>query len=462
MKFQDLRKKYPQFVYEKYSYKVKPFKVLTQSGSYRISKNNLEILFSFKIKPRISFEPKIIIENIDKSRIKKIDRGVLENLIFHLGLIEIPSYWKATCSPEIKILAGFLNKEQIKWWKGLIINGMGQFFYENKISWRAKNFLKITSNKNKKYASSVYLPTRQNRYLVPFAGGRDSIVTLERLKKSASWRKNIALFLVNPNEQIQKVAKVSGVKKQIIVKRIIDRKLLELNKKGYLNGHTPFTAVLSFLAVFCAVLFDYKNIVFSNEKSAEEGNVKYLGKIINHQWAKSSKFEKMFKDYCKKYLAKNINYFSFLRKYTELEISKMLTKYPQYFSVFSSCNASMKIGAKQIRTSLRENLASSLRSEIRWCGNCPKCLFVYLTLYPFLEKKELLKIFSKDIFANKQLLPVMKALLGTTKAKPFECVGTKKESRLAFKLCLKKSLRQAQGKPIPYLLTPTFLKKVVG
>ncbi len=237
------------------------------------------------------------------------------------------------------------------------------------------------------------------------------------------------MFLVNPNKQIKKAAKVSRVKKQIIVKRVIDKKLLELNKKGYLNGHTPFTALLSFLSVFCAVLFDYKNIAFSNEKSANEGNVKYLGKIINHQWAKSSEFEKMFKDYCKKYLAKNVNYFSYLRKYGELEISKMLTKYPQYFSFFSSCNASMRIGAKQTR----------------WCGNCPKCLFVYLTLYPFLEKKELLKIFGKDIFENRKLLPIMKSLIGQGSIKPFECVGTKKESRLALKLSLKKLKKKVKS-----------------
>ena len=410
MKYKELRKKYPRFIYEKYFYK--------------ISGNNLEIFFNFKIEPDVQFNPQITIENIDKSRIN----NALNNLIFHLGLMEIPSYWKATCSPEIIIKAGPLNKKQIKWWKDLIINGMGQFFYENKIDWRPKNFLTIKcGNKNKHKSFDGKL---KNRYLVPFAGGRDSIVTLESLKKKGE----TALFLVNSNKQIKKVAKASGLKKQIIVKRIIDRGLLELNKKGFLNGHTPFTALLSFLSVFCAVLFNYKNVVFSNEKSADEGNIKYLGKIINHQWAKGSQFETMFKNYCKKYLAKNVNYFSFLRKYTELEISKMFIKYPKYFSSFSSCNASMKIGAKQIR----------------WCGNCPKCLFVYLTLYPFLEKKELMKIFGKDIFKNKKLLPVMKSLIGQGRPKPFECVGTKKESLIAFYLALR-SLKQRGVKP-PFLL----------
>jgi len=423
-----LRKKYPKFIYEKYSYK--------------ISGNNLEIFFDFEIPPDLKFKPKIIIENVNPKLIKRVGDRALNNLVFHLGLIEIPSYWKTTCSPEIIIKAGSLNKKQINWWKDLIINGMGQFFYENKIDWRPKSFLTI-KNLLETRPLSVFDKKLKNIYLVPFAGGRDSIVTLESLNKSANWRKEIALFMVNPTERILKTVKVSGIKKQIIVKRIIDKKLLELNKKGYLNGHTPFTALLSFLSVLCAILFDYKNIVFSNEKSADEGNLKYLGKIINHQWAKSSQFERMFKKYCKKYLVKNVNYFSFLRKYGELEISKIIIKYPKYFPVFSSCNASMRIGAKQIR----------------WCGNCPKCLFVYATLYPFLNKKDLLKIFGKDIFdpstssGQEKLLPIMKSLMGQEKPKPFECVGTKKEGQLAFKLCLEKALRQTQDKPIPYLLT---------
>lgn len=428
MKVKFLRKKYPQFVYEKYS--------------YRISKNNLEILFSFKIPPGIKFKPKIVIKNIGKSRIKKMGERELNNLVFNLGLMEVPSYWKTTCSPEIKILAASPNREQAKWWKDLIIKGMGQFFYENKINWRSKSFLTIKSQIEAR-PLSVFNKKLRDRYLVPFAGGRDSIVTLESLKKkSASWRKNMALFMVNPNKQILKTAKVSNVKKQIIVKRIVDKKLLKLNKKGYLNGHTPFTALLSFLSVLCAVLFNYKNVVFSNEKSANEGNVKYLGKIINHQWAKSSEFERMFKNYSKKYLAKNVNYFSFLRKYGELEISKMLSKYPQYFPAFSSCNASMRI--------IKKKPASAKGfGEARWCGNCPKCLFVYLTLYPFLREKELFTIFGKDIFQNKKLLPIMKALIGKGRPKPFECVGTQKESKAALKLCLKKARKSGK---IPYLL----------
>ncbi|MCJ7786917.1 hypothetical protein MUP06_01730, partial [Patescibacteria group bacterium] len=171
MELKILQKKYPKFVYEKFSYK--------------ISDKKLEIFFDFLVEPDLKFRPKIVIENIDKKRLAKIGDRALDNLAFHLGLIEIPSYWKATLAPEIEIKAGSLNKEQINWWKDLIINGMGQFFYENKIDWRRPDFLKITSlprtflgkhlNGSPKYIPQLNL---KNRYLVPVGGGKDAIVTL--------------------------------------------------------------------------------------------------------------------------------------------------------------------------------------------------------------------------------------------------------------------------------------------
>ncbi len=383
--------------------------------------NSLKIAFDFRVYPDIRFKPEIIIKNVPKARLKKIGERAINNFVFHLGLIEIPSYWKATCSPEIIIEAGYLNKEQIDWWQDLVIKGMGQFFYENKIDFRKPDLLEIKcrSSMLKSDFNKLLKSDFNNRYLVPFAGGRDSIVTLEKLKGQ---KKEMALFLVNPNEQIKKTAKASGVKKQIVVERKIDPSLLQLNKKGYLNGHTPFTALLSFLSVFCAVLFDHRNVVFSNEKSADEGNIRYLGRVINHQWAKSSEFEKRFRFYCRKYLAEKVNYLNFLRKYGELEISKMFARYPKYFPVFSSCNAAMKI-------------KSSVKS--RWCGKCPKCLFVYLTLCPYLKKKEILKIFGEDLLKKQNLLPVLKSLIGKGRHKPFECVGTYAEARKALNLCLK-------------------------
>ena len=51
MRYEELKQKYPKFVYQKYS--------------YQISGKNLEIFFDFRIEPDIYFKPKVIIENIE-------------------------------------------------------------------------------------------------------------------------------------------------------------------------------------------------------------------------------------------------------------------------------------------------------------------------------------------------------------------------------------------------------------
>jgi hypothetical protein len=420
-KFKNLRSKYRRFIYHGYS--------------YRVFKGNLEILFDFKIEPGIYFRPKVIIENIDKFRIKTVSDGVLNNLVFHLGLMEIPSYWKATCSPEIEIKAGFLNKEQINWWKELILKGMGQFFYENKIDFLRTSFLKILSNFSPKNTYTTFSTTVENSVLVPIGGGKDSVVTLEILKKAGE---HIQCFSLNPTEAALKIMKIA-CQKPIIVRRTIDEKLLELNRRGFLNGHTPFSAYLAFLSVLVATIFCQKYIAFSNERSSNEGNVKYLGKVINHQWSKSFEFEQKFREYSQKYLTPGVEYFSFLRPLYEIQIAKLFSRYPQYFNAFLSCN-------EAYRTYSGTKLPTK-----KWCGECPKCLFVFASLYPFVETKKLIKIFRKNLFEDKNLLSLMLQLIGERKFKPFECVGTKKESLIAFYLSYKK-YKENPNQKMPFLL----------
>jgi len=412
--FVSLRKDYSQFVYEKFSWNVRG--------------KSLAISFNFRIPPDISFSPLIIIKNIDPSRVKEIKKGIINNLVFNLGLMEMISYWKATCSSEILVKPGFLDKEQLRWWKDLIINGMGQFFFENRIDFQGKDFLKIKSLGKSFKRATLKL---KERFLVPVGGGKDSIITLEFLKKA---KKEVNCFALNPSLAAEKIIKISGGKELVIVQRKIDPKLLEMNRQGFLNGHTPFSAYLAFLSVLAAILFDYKFIAFSNEQSANEGNVWYFGQEINHQYSKTSRFEKKFRDYCQKYLVKGVDYFSFLRPLYELQIAKIFSQYPRYFKAFLSCNQALatKSGLK--------------KPTGKWCGQCPKCLFVFTCLYPFIGEKELIDIFGQNLFAKRELLPAMKELIGESDFKPFECVGTKKESITAFYLSWKKARQIGEPK----------------
>ncbi|TSC64270.1 MAG: hypothetical protein G01um101493_178 [Microgenomates group bacterium Gr01-1014_93] len=224
------------------------------------------------------------------------------------------------------------------------------------------------------------------------------------------------------------IAKESKEVENIIISRKIDQVLLDLNDKGFLNGHTPFSAYLAFISTICSYLFDYKFIISSNERSANEANVDFLNEQINHQYSKSFEFEKSFREYSKEYLSDNIEYSSLLRPLYELQISKIFSKYKKYLTLFRSCN----VGAK----------------NNSFCCQCPKCLSIYISLFPFLTEKELNSIFSKNLFENEKLKEILLRIIGDIKPKPFECVLTYEEAQLGLFLATKKY----QSKSLPYLL----------
>lgn len=423
----ELRKEYPEFYYESFNYK-------EEAG-------NLKISFVFKSND-IVFRPKIIIENINHSTYLALDKKVIDNLVFNLGMIELFSYWKIFCSPKIIVNAGYLDKRQIEWWKDLLLNGMGQYFFENKIDFTKNNFITISCNSEKKdYTISGFITS--NGILLPIGGGKDSAVSIEISKKTGN---NITCLTLNPTKNATKMIKVSGLDSGIVCKRKIEEKLLELNRKGYLNGHTPFVGYLSFLSVLCATIFDKKYIVFSNEKSSNEGNTIFKEREINHQYSKTFDFEKKFRNYSQKYLSSEIEYLSLLRPLYEIQIARLFSKNPQYFDIFLSCNESQKTysGTKQ-------KLGN-------WCGECSKCLFVFIILSPFLSKQEIMDIFKKDMFEDKGLIGILQELIDEKKVKPLECVGTRNESIAG--LYLNWKINNALNKKQPELLA-YFEKKVL-
>jgi hypothetical protein len=243
-------------------------------------------------------------------------------------------------------------------------------------------------------------------------GGKDSIVVAEILKSQ-----NKDFDLITGVSGIQQEVSLAIGKKPLIVKRELDPNLFDINKEsGVYNGHVPVSVYYAFILLLAAVLFDYKYILVGNEKSANYGNVEYLGEMINHQWSKSEEFEKLFNDYVGKFITPGIKYSSPLRDMTELQVVEKFVQHPQYFKVFSSCNRNFRIN----------NV-----SQKKWCGECPKCLFVFISLAAFLPKEEVLDIFGKNLFEDKNLIPLFEELVGARNFKPFECVGTQDEAKEA-------------------------------
>ncbi|NJN65263.1 MAG: hypothetical protein HC884_00405 [Chloroflexaceae bacterium] len=413
-----LRTRHPRFIYRSYH--------LSRSG------DALKIGFEFETEPGIIFHPDLTIPGIAPSTWEQCPPEVLNNLAFHLGLMEIPSYWKATCSPEIVVEAGPLDEWQRTWWTDLLINGMTEFFYVNRIPFTAPDFVTIRASHPGTAAPPIWPRDAQRsgspgRILVPIGGGKDSIVTIETLKKHAV---PFGCFSLNPMGAARDIVRVSGCRADHVITRRIDDTLLRLNAEGYLNGHTPFSALIAFLSVTSAVLLGYRRVAVSYERSSNEGNVSYCGREINHQYAKTFEFEQKFRAYAATYLAPDVDFFSFLRPLYELQIARLFARLTPYHAIFRSCNRGLK-----------QNV---------WCHNCPKCLFVYAALFPFLEPDAMRTIFSEDLFAREDLAQTAFQLLNLAEQKPFECVGAFEENIAAFDLSIRKL--RAAGQPLPPLL----------
>lgn len=388
MNYKDLRIKYPKFIYKNYSWSV--------------NNSNLDITYNFSV-GEYNFSPKLIFKVVDKEKISQI-KSSIDSLVFNIGLVELLSYWKAFVSPEIIVECGSLDTYQTSWWKDLLINGMGQFFYENNIDITENNFVNfISKSSSEKQIEKADISS--DSILVTVGGGKDSSVTLEILSKNF---KNVSAFLLNPSIAAKETAKLAGVK-EIVIERIIDQKLFDLNKQGFPNGHTPFTALLSFAGILSAILNNFGTVVFSNERSSDEDNTNFLGSSINHQYSKTRDFENKFREYNSKYLS-NIEYFSFLRPIYDIQIAKIFSKFNKYFSVIRSCNVGQKTNT--------------------WCGKCPKCLSTFILFHPFLKDKTI-DIFGKNLLEDESLKPMLNSLISETEVKPFECVGTREELKVA-------------------------------
>lgn len=406
-KFLQLRNKYPNFYYHGFDIQNK--------------ENNIIITFDFEIEGLTKFNPQTIIpiNNIDVD----INDVLFKKIIFNLGMVEAISYVKSTCSPNVIVECSYLDTDQINFYKKLYFNGLGEFLYLNKIEVTEDNLFNITSTVSQEEIFSIDYHGTGNFILI--GGGKDSCVSLELLH---DYKDDNMCFIINPKQVNLDCAQVAGYHqdKIIEIKRILDSKIIELNKQGFLNGHTPFSAMVAFLSYAVAYIYNKRYIILSNENSANEATV--LGTNINHQYSKSYEFENDFNNYTKKYFNIDLTYFSLLRPLTEIQIAMLFSNYTKFHKVFRSCN----VGSKEI--------------PWKWCCSCSKCLFVYIILSAFLEDEELVKIFGEDLYQKEELLPIFLELLGYAETKPFDCIGTIDEVRYAVSMAISKHEK------LPFLL----------
>ncbi len=372
--------------------------------------NSLKVQFVFNLADKIKFSPEFYIENVNS--INALPDSLLNNLVFNIGMVEMISYWKAACPPVLIVKPYVLDDYAVAWWRKLFFYGLGEFFYTNKIEPDFNDFLEIRNKSDQ--AIEKQQVRLDNSVLIPVGGGKDSAVTLRIL---SNLEIPLIPFYLNPVQAAVNVVQKTGTEKDaLIVNRTIDPELLKMNEAGFLNGHTPFSALLAFYSLLSAALSKSRYIALSNESSANEPTIPGTG--INHQYSKSYDFEKDFREYCRKYISDDFNYFSFLRPLNELQIAGLFSGLSQYHSVFRSCNAGSKQGI--------------------WCGKCSKCLFTFIILSAFLDSEALIRIFGSNLLNDNELLFYFDQLCGIEEEKPFECVGTLDEVNTALHMAVGK------------------------
>ncbi len=278
-----------------------------------------------------------------------------------------------------------------------------------------KTALKSALHENAGMAATAPALGLPRRTLVPIGGGKDSLVSVEMCKRinepaTAVWIGDSAL--------IAACAARTGLP-LLNIQRKLAPELFDYNRAGAWNGHVPVTAINSAILICAAILYGFDAIAFSNERSASSATLEYDGQQINHQWSKGLVFERSLRAHVLKHIACDLDYFSLLRPWSEVAVAHAFAKATHYDDVFSSCNRNFRIlGA---------------HPADRWCGQCPKCHFVFLALAPFVAKPRLLRIFGRNLLDDCALAPGFDALLEYRDHKPFECVGEGRESRAAMR-----------------------------
>lgn len=393
----------------------------------------LEAKFQYNFDNEVFFEEKIYFKYNWFNTRKDLNLKIINNILNYIHLAVWISYYKLYPTRDLVVETFKLDDFQKRFRNKFYINGLGEYLFKNNISPQDLfNFQNV--EKTSEIEKVEFNLTK--KAIVPIGWWKDSLVTVELLKEKwldfdtfTFWKDYVLHSIIN---------EIIG-KNRLLITRKIDSKLFHMNKQWYYNWHVPITGIISFVLTLVSYLYDYKYIVFSNEKSANYGNINWHGYEINHQYSKSLEFEEDINNYISRFISDEIKYFSLLRWMYEIKIWKIFSQYKKYFDTFSSCNNNFKINEK-----------TELTTEKRWCLNCPKCLFVYSILRPYLKKSEIIQIFWEDLFYDKDQENLFKQLMWIEWNKPFECVWTNEEVILSmYKMYQRYSWK---WEDLPYIL----------
>ena len=340
-------------------------------------------------------------------------RAALDRAARLLHLVAGVSYYKAAVPPRIEIEGPPPSPATARFLGRLYTQGLGEFAWSNGLPEIGRGIVFPSAAAPAAASAPAGLEART---LVPVGGGKDSVVSLAALVAAGE---EAVAFSVGRKPSGDAAAQIEGVP-MIHVERHISPELFTLNAAGAYNGHVPITAIVSCLAVIAALLEGCDAVAMSNERSASSGNFAWpaFGETINHQYSKSWEVERGLAEVVRAEVAPDLAYFSLLRPYSELAISRAFAGLPAHHATFMSCNTGFRIHEPSVPG---------------WCLDCPKCRFVFLALAPFMPRADLVAAMGGDLLDDPAQIPGYRAILGIDAEKPFECVGETEEAQAALR-----------------------------
>lgn len=339
------------------------------------------------------------------------DPARLEGILALLHWCAGVSYYKTAAPPEVAFDGPAPGPAAATLLEALYSEGLGEFAVVNHLPRLPRPSFGAPST-----APAAPEPAEPTRVLVPVGGGKDSVVALEIVRHSGL---PFELFSVRNDAAMQRTEAAAQVPRLIATRELPLAQLKALNTAGALNGHVPITAIVSCVALLTAAVNGFDAVALANERSASQGNQRYDGVEVNHQFSKSARAEAILRAAVAEVLP-GVQIFSILRPASELAIGRAFSRFPAYHQAFTSCNAIFR-------------LDPALRAA-SWCGDCPKCRFVFLILAPFLGPRELHAIFGHALLDEPEQYEGFALLTATGGHKPFECVGEEEECLAAIEL----------------------------
>jgi len=341
--------------------------------------------------------------------LEQLNRADHHPLFVNLGLSIAPAFFLLGDFESVCCACAKLEAADIEFQEFQLLECLGEFRYLQGLD--PSRPVRVTSSSDVALRA-ISFPNIEEKALILNGGGKDSCVSAELLKCI-----DLPFAWLNafPNPPRDRVVASSGVSEAYSVAFTIDEEVAR--DAVYAWGARPYIYTIFSASLIVSYLKGFKYLVTGMENSADAPNLMYKGVEVNHQAGKTSAFEGFFNEFVQRSVLQDAAVFSIARPFTDLRLAEIFSHFPAYFDAFFSCNVGM--------------------GTDKWCNRCHKCAFTYLALYPFIDTETLINIFGEDLFESPELRKCIIELTGSMK--PWECVGTKEESKLALYYCLQKS-----------------------